>query len=333
MHGEIGGYLELERFSGPLLHEKALALSSGRACLAWLIGQRPVRKLLLPDLLCDVVEETCARYGVETRRYAVGPDLRPSAEPRPGEDEWLYLVNYYGQIREEELSGYKSRFPRLIVDNAQAYFAPPLPGTDTLYTCRKFFGVADGGFLYSDAPGRELERDESHGRMGFVLGRFERPAGEFFREASENNDLLDVTPRRMSALTENLLRAADEESAGCRRTENFLRLHAAHGTDHALDARKLVCSERLEVREVEAQAIGGHQGARLVDMVAQHVLEHQRGKGAGEGDDDLILVHVALQQLGIVQMRESRGDQADVMGVFHRFGDVVGHVVQFDGAL
>ena len=85
MHGEIGGYLELERFSGPLLHEKALALSSGRACLAWLIGQRPVRKLLLPDLLCDVVEETCARYGVETRRYAVGPDLRPSAEPRPGE--------------------------------------------------------------------------------------------------------------------------------------------------------------------------------------------------------------------------------------------------------
>ena len=234
MHGEIGGYLELERFSGPLLHENALALSSGRACLAWLIGQRPVRKLLLPDLLCDVVEETCARYGVETRRYAVGPDLRPSAELRPGEDEWLYLVNYYGQIREEELSGYKSRFPRLIVDNAQAYFAPPLPGTDTLYTCRKFFGVADGGFLYSDAPARELERDESHGRMGFVLGRFERPAGEFFREASENNDLLDPAPLRMSALTENLLRAADEESAGRRRTENFLRLHAALGPCNAL---------------------------------------------------------------------------------------------------
>ena len=33
MHKEIGGYLELERFSGPMLHEKALALSSGRAGL------------------------------------------------------------------------------------------------------------------------------------------------------------------------------------------------------------------------------------------------------------------------------------------------------------
>ena len=34
MHKEIGGYLELERFSGPMMHEDALALSSGRACLS-----------------------------------------------------------------------------------------------------------------------------------------------------------------------------------------------------------------------------------------------------------------------------------------------------------
>ena len=34
---EIGGYLELERFSGSLYHDNALALSSGRACLAYLI--------------------------------------------------------------------------------------------------------------------------------------------------------------------------------------------------------------------------------------------------------------------------------------------------------
>ncbi len=227
MHREIGGYLELERFSGPLLHEKALALSGGRACLAWLIEQRRIRKLLLPDLLCDVVEQTCMQYGVTLRRYAVGHDLRPAAVPQPGKDEWLYLVNYYGQLTNEEISAYKGRYPRLIVDNAQAYFAPALPGVDTLYTCRKFLGVADGGFLYTDAPERELERDESHGRMGFVLGRFERPAGEFFAEASRNNDDLSDLPKRMSALTENLLRAADEEAVRQKRTENYEYLHAA----------------------------------------------------------------------------------------------------------
>ena len=40
MHKEIGGYLELERFTGAMLHEGALALSSGRACLSYLIEQR-----------------------------------------------------------------------------------------------------------------------------------------------------------------------------------------------------------------------------------------------------------------------------------------------------
>lgn len=237
MHREIGGYLELERFSGPLLHEKALALSSGRACLAYLIRQRQIRRILLPDFLCDVVELTCAYFGVSVRRYPVGDGLRPACPPQPEEDEWLYLVNFYGQLGREETAWYAAEFPRLIVDNAQAYFAPALPGVDTLYTCRKFLGVADGGFLYTDAPPCELETDESHARMGFVLGRFERPAGEFFREASENNDLLEFEPKRMSPLTENLLRATDEEAVRRKRTENFARLHAALGGLNGLALR------------------------------------------------------------------------------------------------
>ena len=172
MHKEIGGYLELERFSGPMMHEDALALSSGRACLSYLIEQRDIRKILLPDLLCDVVTTVCEERGVTVRRYAVGEDLRPADMLQPEKDEWLYLVNYYGQLSKEELLSWAKDNPRLIVDNAQAYFSAPVKGADTLYTCRKFLGVADGGFLYTDAPARTLERDESHGRMDFVLGRF-----------------------------------------------------------------------------------------------------------------------------------------------------------------
>jgi len=64
MHKEIGGYLELERFTGPMLHEKALALSSGRACLSYLIEQRGIRKIALPDFNCDVVEAVCRAHGL-----------------------------------------------------------------------------------------------------------------------------------------------------------------------------------------------------------------------------------------------------------------------------
>ena len=236
MHKEIGGYLELERFTGPMLHEGALALSSGRACLSYLIEQRGIRRIALPDYDCDVVEQACRDHGIEVRFYPVGKDLRPKNLTADG-DEWLYLVNYYGQLTGEEIKTYTERFPKLIVDNAQAYFDLPLKGVDTLYTCRKFIGVADGGFVYTDAPERELERDGSLERMDFVLGRFERSAGEFFAASTRNNDELSTEPKRMSALTQNLLHAVEYEFVKKARTENFRQLHEALGARNQLKLR------------------------------------------------------------------------------------------------
>ena len=68
MHKEIGGYLEMERLSGPMMHEDALALSSGRACLSYLIEQRSIRRILLPDLLCNAITEVCGKHGVSIRQ-------------------------------------------------------------------------------------------------------------------------------------------------------------------------------------------------------------------------------------------------------------------------
>ncbi len=260
MKTEIGGYLELERFGGSLLHERAFALESGRACLAWLIEQKKIRRIALPDFLCDVVAEVCRAEGTEIRKYAIGEDLMPQdVHHEPGES--FYLVNFYGQLAPEDITGYRTKADHLIVDNAQAYFTPPVPGIDTLYTCRKFLGVPDGGFLYTDLlpkayvesnlslpsseeesfssgsfPGQP-ERGASLERMRFVLGRFEQSAGAFFDEASHNNDSLPLKPRRMSVLTENLLRAVDYTRVQEQRTENFLRLHEALGGINHLPLR------------------------------------------------------------------------------------------------
>lgn len=226
MHKEIGGYLELERFSGLMLHEHALHLESGRACLSYLIEQRGIRKLLLPDFVCDVVEDACQAHDVMVRRYRIDANLRPETIS-PEKDEWVYLINYYGQLGQPELLEWTHRFPHVIVDNAHAYFDDPLPGIDTIYTCRKFFGVPDGALLYTDAPEKPLPASESRERMTFVLGRFERPAGEFFAEAAENNETLPLQPRAMSALTENLLHAIDYGRVRSARTANFRQLHNA----------------------------------------------------------------------------------------------------------
>ena len=147
---EIGGYIELDRYALPMLHDGALALNCGRNCLAYLIRAKGIGKMLLPYFLCSSVEKVCRREGVEVRHYHIGIDFTP-LDIALQEDEWLYVVNYYGQIDNGRLSRLVDKYRRMIVDNAHAYFQMPLAGVDTLYTCRKFFGVADGAFLYTDA--------------------------------------------------------------------------------------------------------------------------------------------------------------------------------------
>ena len=111
-----------------------------------------------------------------------------------------------------------------------------MPGVDTLYTCRKYFGVADGAFLYTDAVLEgELPRDESFDRMRFLLGRFERTASEFYGEYAANNEMFAEEPiKRMSKLTENLLHGIDYDRVRRVREENYAYLHRMLGEQNKL---------------------------------------------------------------------------------------------------
>ena len=223
---EIGGYIEFEQFQGKMLHDDGILLDSGRSCLAYLIQVKGIKRLHLPSLMCDTVFEVCERFDVEMLFYPVDRDFLPG-ELQLAPDDFLYLMNYYGQLRSEDIESWKARHPRVIVDNTQDYFAEPVPGVDTIYTCRKFFGVADGAILYTDARWEEpMERSESFDHMRHLLGRYERTASEFYPESVANNERLSGQPvRRMSRLTENLLHGIDYQRARDRRTENFRILH------------------------------------------------------------------------------------------------------------
>lgn len=219
---EIGGYIELDLFRGSMLHEKAIHLNCGRNALAYLIEAKKIKKILLPYFLCSSVKAVCENYKLAIRHYRIDEKFHPIIENLDSE-EWLYLVNYYGQISDVEIKGYKEKYKKVIVDNSQAYFEMPLSGTDTLYTCRKYFGVSDGAILYTDRRiERELPNDESFERIHYILGRFERDAGEFYLESAQNNDSFSTEPiKLMSRLTNNLLHGVDYERVKKRRTDNF----------------------------------------------------------------------------------------------------------------
>ncbi|NBH25974.1 hypothetical protein D3Z60_09190 [Lachnospiraceae bacterium] len=223
---EIGGYIEFETYHGSMLHSDGILLNCGRNCLAYLICARQIKKIRMPYFMCSSVIHVCRKYGVQIRFYHVGIDFRPQ-RMELGDSEWLYLMNFYGQISREELEEAGKKYKRVIVDFAHDYFQEPIAGLDTIYTCRKFFGVSDGAVLYTDAdPVIGLETDESHERIHYLCGRFECPAAEFYEEASSNNEFFDREPvRKMSRFTLNLLHGIDYERIKGARTQNFIFLH------------------------------------------------------------------------------------------------------------
>lgn len=223
---EIGGYIEFEYFHGEMLYNNGIRLDCGRSCLGYLIKSKQIKRLAMPSFMCDAVFDLCKDYGVTMDFYEVGYDFLPQ-NPLVYDEAYLYLCNYYGQLKEDIVNEYRNKFSRVIVDNSQAYFTKPVDDIDTLYTCRKFFGVPDGGILYTKSTLEvELEQSESHMHMGYLMGRFERTASEFYAESADNNDRFEgQSVKRMSKLTENILHGIDYIYIKERREENYNYLH------------------------------------------------------------------------------------------------------------
>ncbi len=238
---EIGGYIDLEQNYLPMLHDRAKALNCGTACLAYLIRAKKIKKIALPFYLCDCIKDMCFIEGVDIRQYKIKQDFLPDCNFKLLPGEWLYIVNFFGQLTQEDFFGLVLEYGNVIIDQAQAYFDKPIKGIDTLYTCRKFLGVPDGAFLYTEAQlEEELPKDESFERMHFLLGRYERTAAEFYNEYIANNFLLKNEPiKRMSKLTDNLLHGIDYERVKDIRTRNYEYLYEYFREINQLQVRKI----------------------------------------------------------------------------------------------
>ena len=128
----------------------------------------------------------------------------------------------------------------MIIDNSQAYFQKPLDDIDTIYTCRKYFGVPDGAFLYTNIEKNiSLDQDISYNRMLHLTGRFECGASMFYEKFHESENVLSQEPiKKMSKLTENLLHGIDYQTVQKKRTDNYDYLCKALGEINGLNVQK-----------------------------------------------------------------------------------------------
>ena len=100
-------------------------------------------------------------------------------------------------------------------------------GVDTIYSPRKFFGLPDGGYLYTDTLlDYSLEKDVSYTRFTHLLKRIDLSAEEGFKDFILSDELLEHNPiRSMSHLTTKLLSSINYDSAAAQRRINFNYLH------------------------------------------------------------------------------------------------------------
>ena len=254
---EIGGYIEFEYYQGLMLHENAIALNCGRNALAYLFMSRGIKKIKLPFFICDSIINICEREGIEKSYYHIGLDFKPAEEIHLDDDEWLYLVNFYGQLTNDIISYYADKYSRIIVDQANAYFQEPIDHIDTIYTCRKWFGVADGAFLYTDEKISEpMEIDVSFDRMRYLLGRLERNASEFYSEYVANNHNFDMEPiKKMSKLTYNLLHGIDYGYVRGKRLANYEFIHRRLGKYNQIDPNIALFMYPFMVKEGQGRNI------------------------------------------------------------------------------
>lgn len=233
----IGGYFSLELPLREEYHKDALRLNTGRNCLEYILRARQYRKVYIPYFTCEVILEPFKKLNISYAFYHIDLNLEISDNIQLKTDEALLYTIYFGLKQRYAENLAKKYGKQLIIDNTQAFYAKPIQGIDTFYTCRKFFGVADGAYLYTDKLLEdEFEQDESYDRMTHLLKRIDLSAEEGFADFRKADDGLDNQPiRKMSKLTQRIMQSIDYEEAAKKRRENYLRLHEALGKENNID--------------------------------------------------------------------------------------------------
>lgn len=227
----IGGYFELELPLHPELHAEAIALNSGRLCFEYLLRCRKYKKVYVPYFTCDTAIEPINNLGIPYEFYHIDKEYRIVGDITLAEDEALLYTNYWGLQNEycEILAAQYGK--QLILDYTQAFFSKPIAGIDTFYSCRKYFGVPDGGYLYTDGIADfEVEQDESYLRMDSLIKRIDLSPEAGYEDFHRVSALFhNMSIRRMSKLTKRLMQSIDYERAALQRMDNYNTLRDSLG--------------------------------------------------------------------------------------------------------
>lgn len=230
MAKEYGGYLpfeihESEDFFSRYGEANVLRTNSAKAAICFAIKNNPIRKIYIPHYMCRSVKEMLRDTGIETAYYFLDDELLPKLEETE-EGEAVLLVNYFG-IMEERVRKASEKYHTVILDHSHAFFSEPVirEGVFNIYSCRKFIGVPDGGYLIGKNVSAKLEPEKISGHFSYLTTSLEHGTNAAYAQKQESDRYFMGNYKGMSRLSRGMLSSVDYAYIRQCRADNFRYLH------------------------------------------------------------------------------------------------------------
>lgn len=219
----IGGFLGLEMPLYEEYHKDAVKLNSGRNSLEYILRVNEYKKIYIPYYSCDAILIPINNLNIPYEFYSIDQKLEPLFELNQLSVNEAFLYTNYLGLKTNYIVNNLSHFENIIIDNAQAFFSEPIKNLDSFYSPRKFFGVSDGGYVYTNKKKHiTLEESQSYNRVTHLVKQVDLTIESAYQDYLINEEYLKSVPlKQMSNLTKNLLQAIDYDFVSKRRIDNF----------------------------------------------------------------------------------------------------------------
>lgn len=290
---EIGSFLELNFSSGREYYygKNVARFNSGRAAIYHALRILNLDIIYLPYYQCETVRDFLLKRGVKINYYYCDREFNPLIKNYTNNTAIL-LVNYFGIMCSARMRSLASRYENVIIDNSQAFFAPPIDNCLNVYSARKFIGVSDGAYLvgsYVNNYVEEYEQDYSSDTSLFLLQRIEYGCeGKAYENKKTNDERIDNSSiKKMSKLTHTILDGTDYNFIKRKRKENFEIACTLFNNINKINTRKfydndcvpmvyplVIEDEKILPKLIENKVFQGHWWSYILDEVNPESFEY-----------------------------------------------------------
>lgn len=181
---------------------KILYFNLGRECLRHIVKTFGIKEIKIPYYLCDAIRHTLFEEGCKPVFYHIDDDFLPSEEF--SKEDFILYPNYFG-ICTKNIKDLVNIYPKLIVDNAHAYYDNPL-GFACFNAGHKF--GRENSTLWIKGPTFDIQEQEEIPQI--YKERFLEFHKKYCSENLLNIDIQSITAPFVYPFLANSVEMADE---------------------------------------------------------------------------------------------------------------------------